>query len=139
MSPTPCSSCGKALATADILYTEDARVVCLECSSKREIQRDEKGAARNIKIASFTCLAAALFGFAAFYIGFGLFFWTSAIISVASGVYAAQAFMMGEDRFTAHLEPSEKLLIMICTGIGLAICAFETLLVVGIIDPRILW
>ncbi|MDQ3368962.1 MAG: hypothetical protein M3680_26355 [Myxococcota bacterium] len=139
MSPTPCSSCGKALATADILYTEDARVSCLACSAKREIERDERGAARNIKLASFTCLAAALFGFAAFYIGFGLFFWTSAVISVASGVYAAQAFVVGEDRFTAHLAPSEKLVTMICTGLGLAICAFETLLMLGIINPRILW
>jgi len=133
---TPCSSCGQALATADILYTEDARVVCLACSSKREIVRDEQRAARNIKIAAFTCLGAALFGFGSFAIGFGLFFYAAAIVSVASGIYAGGALINGHDRFTQHMTSADKTLAWICTGLGLAVAGFETLVIAGYIPFR---
>ena len=126
MSTTACSSCGKALAPSDILYTEDAKVVCVECSTKREIVRDEKGAARNIRMASFTCLGAALFG---------LFFYAGAIISIASGVFAGQAIMSaGDERFTKHISPGEKTVIIACTVLGLAISSFETLVMLGVIE-----
>jgi len=135
MATTACSSCGKALAPADILYTEDAKVVCVECSTKREIVRDEKGAARNIRMAAFTCLGAALFGFAAFSVGYGLFFYAGAIISIASGIFAGQAIISaGDDRFTKHISPAEKTVIVACTFIGLAISSFETLVMFGVIE-----
>lgn len=135
MSTTACSSCGKALAPADILYTEDAKIVCVECSTKREIVRDERGAARNIRMASFTCLGAALFGFASFAVGYGLFFYAGAIISVASGIFAGQALMSaGDDRFTKHISPGEKTVIIACTVLGLAIASFETLVMLGVIE-----
>jgi hypothetical protein len=135
MSTTACTSCGKALAPADILYTEDAQVVCVDCSTKREIVRDEKGAARNIRIAAFTCLGAALFGFAAFSVGIGLFFYAGAIISVASGIFAGQAMISGGDeRFTKHISPAEKTVIVASTLIGLGIASFETLVIFGVIE-----
>lgn len=128
-----CSSCGTALATADILYTEDARIVCLACSSKREIARDEKRAARNVKLSSFTCLGAAIFGFASFAIGFGLFFYAAAVVSIASGVYAGNALINGHDRVTQHMTPADKAIAWACTGLGLAIAGFETLVIAGYI------
>jgi hypothetical protein len=137
---SPCSSCGKALAAADILYTDEAKIVCVECSTKREIVRDEKGAARNIRMASFTCLGAALFGFAAFAVGYGLFFYAGAIISVASGIFAGQAILSaGDERFTKHISPGEKTVIIICTVLGLAISSFETLVIMGVIEWTPVW
>ena len=135
MSTTACTSCGKALAPADILYTEDAKIVCIACSTKREIVRDEKGAARNIRMASFTCLGAALFGFASFAVGYALFFYAGAIISVASGIFAGQAILSaGEERFTKHISPGERVVIIACTVIGLGIASFETLVITGFIE-----
>jgi hypothetical protein len=135
-----CSSCGTTLALADVLYTEDARIVCGACNTKREIVRDEKGAARNIRLASFTCLGAALFGFAAFAVGFGLFFYAGAIISVASGIFAGQAILSsGEARFTKHISPGEKVVIIACTGLGLAIASFETLVILDVIEWTPFW
>jgi hypothetical protein len=135
-----CSTCGKALAPADILYTDDARVVCVTCSTKQEIVRDEKGAARNIRMASFTCLGAALFGFAAFSVGFGLFFYAGAIISIASGIFAGQAILSsGDERFTKHIAPGEKTVIVFCTVLGLLISSFETLVILGVIQWTPFW
>ena len=135
MSTTACTSCGKALAPADILYTEDAKIVCVDCSTKREIVRDEKGAARNIRMAALTCLGAALFGFAAFSVGYGLFFYAGAIISIAAGVFAGTAIMSaGDERFTKHISPGEKTVIIACTVLGLGIASFETMVMLGVID-----
>jgi len=140
MSTTACSSCGKSLAPADILYSEDAQIVCVDCSTKRAIVRDEKGAARNIRMASFTCLGAALFGFASFAVGYGLFFYAGAIISIASGIFAGQAILSGgEERFTKHISPGEKTVIVACTFIGLAISSFETLVMMGVIEWTPFW
>lgn len=135
---TTCSSCNKSLATADVLYTEDAQPVCVGCTAQREIKRDEKNAARNIKMAGVTCLVAGVVGFAAFYISYGLFFYPAAIVSVASGLYAGQA-MLTSDRFTAHMTSTDKTVTLVCTIGGLAIAAFETLVLGGYIDwrPRI--
>ena len=135
-----CSSCGKALAAADVLYTEDAKIVCTACNVKQEIVRDEKGAARNIRMAAFTCLGAALFGFAAFSVGYGLFFYAGAIISIASGIFAGQAILSaGDERFTKHISPAEKIVIIAATVIGLAISSFETLVILGVIEWTPVW
>jgi uncharacterized Zn finger protein (UPF0148 family) len=61
MADGTCSSCGKALATADILYNDRGDVVCGDCSVKADIKGDEKRAANNVKIAALTCLVAAVF------------------------------------------------------------------------------
>ena len=135
MSTTACSQCGKALTPDAILYTEDAAVVCVDCNTKREIVRDERGAARNIRAASFTCLGAALLSFASFSVGFGLFFYAGAIISIASGIFAGTAIMSaGDERFTKHISPGEKTVIIACTVLGLGISSFETLVMLGVID-----
>jgi hypothetical protein len=136
MSTTNCSSCGKTLATADILYTEDAQVVCVDCQGKREIVRDEKGAARNIRIASFTCLGAGLFGFGAFAIGIGLFFYAAGAISVAAGFFVLNGMYGGgkkDEQFTKHISTSERTVILVCTYAGLAIALFEVLVIGGVI------
>lgn len=140
MSTTACSSCGKALAPADVLYTEDAKIVCALCSTKRAIVGDERGAARNIRMASFTCLGAALFSFASFSVGFGLFFYAGAAIAFASGIFAGQALLnAGDDRFTQHISPAEKTVIIACTVLGLAIASFETLVILDVIEWTPFW
>ena len=140
MSTQACTSCGKALAPTDVLYTEDAKIVCVECSTKREIVGDEKRAARNIRMASFTCLGAALLGFASFAVGYGLFFYAGAIISFASGIFAGQAILSAsDDRFTKHISPGEKTVIIACTVIGLALSSFETLVILDVIPWTPFW
>jgi len=80
-------------------------------------------------------IIAALFGFGAFSIGFGLFFYASAVISVASGFFAGQVFInAGDERFTKHISPQEKVVIIICTVGGLAIASFETLVILDVIQ-----
>ncbi len=133
MTTTACSSCGKQLATADILYTEEALPICGDCSGKQEIVRDEKRAARNIRFAAVTCLGAAIFGFAAFSVGIGLFFYAFAITSVAAGIFAGQAILAGDERFMRHVTPAQKTMMIVCTVAGLAFASFETLVILGVI------
>ncbi len=59
MADTACSSCGKALATGDVLYNPQGVVICADCSTKAEIQGDEKRAAGNIRIAAYTSSSRA--------------------------------------------------------------------------------
>jgi hypothetical protein len=139
MADTTCTTCGKALAQADILYNTSGNVVCLDCSTKAEIKGDEGRAARNIKIAAFTCIGAAIVGFLAFGVGFGLGFWPSAIASVASGVFALNGIAgPGSEKFVAYLSGTDKTLIWVCTLIGFAITAFEVLVIGGAIKFQ-LW
>jgi hypothetical protein len=129
-----CSACGKGLAASDVLYTSEAAIICAECAGKAEIVGDERNAARNIKIAAFTCLGAALMGFGAFMVAFGLGFWSGAIISVSSGLYVLNAMIGAEsERFTRYLSAATKSTIWLCTLAGLAIAAYETLAMFGII------
>jgi predicted RNA-binding Zn-ribbon protein involved in translation (DUF1610 family) len=123
-----CSSCGTALAQADILYTEDAKVVCAKCSGKAEIKRDERRAATNIKNAAYTCLGFAL---AAWFIN--PVFLCSAI-SLTSGLYAVKSLLPGNERFTSYLSSSEKTVAWATAGLGLAIASFELLIILNVLS-----
>ncbi len=133
MSDSICSTCGKALAPSDVLYTSEAAIICAACAGKAEIVGDERNAARNIKLAAFSCLGAALAGFAAFMVAFGLGFWTGAIISLAAGFYAGNSMLSDGGRFTKYLSPTEKTAVWISTIAGLVIAAYETLAIFGIV------
>ncbi len=133
MAETACSSCGKALGPSDILYNEQALVVCADCTMKAQIVGDEKNAARNIRIAAYTCLVAGLFGFAALKVAFSLGFYAAAIASVASGLFAGQGMINGDERFLSKLTSAQRITIWICTGLGLAIAAYETLAFFGVV------
>ena len=136
MADAICSGCNKPLAAHDVLYTAEAKIVCAECNGKAEISRDESRSARNIKRAAFTCLGAALFGLACMMMMFALGFWPCAIISVASGLFAANSMISNGERFLRYLTAFDKTLIWVCTLAGLGIAAFETLAMFGIIPIR---
>jgi DNA-directed RNA polymerase subunit RPC12/RpoP len=134
MADTTCSTCGKALAQPEILYNTSGNVVCLDCSTKAEIKGDEGRAARNIKIAAFTCLGTAVVSFLAFGVGFGLGFWPAAIAAVASGVFAINGIAgPGAEKFVAYLSKTDKTLVWVCTAIGFAFIAYEVLAMGGAI------
>lgn len=136
VADTTCGSCGKALAPNDVLYDAEARVQCGACASKAEISRDEARSAKNIKRAAFTCLGAGVFAFACFTVLFGLGFWAGAIISVGAGLYAGQSMLTNGERFLKYLSPAEKAAIWVCTVLGLAIAAYETLVIFDVVHFR---
>jgi predicted RNA-binding Zn-ribbon protein involved in translation (DUF1610 family) len=128
-----CASCGKGLASNDVLYTGEAKIVCAECAGKAEISRDEARSARNIKRAALTCLVAALLGLAALMTMFALGFWACAVISVSAGLFAGNSMISNGERFLRYLSPVDKTVIWVCTLGGLGIAMFETLSMFGII------
>jgi hypothetical protein len=133
MSESICSGCNKALAPGDVLYTDQAKIICVECAGKAEISRDEASSARNIKRAALTCLVAAILGFGSLITMFSLGFWACAVISVGAGLFAANSMISNGERFLRYLSPADKTMIWVCTLGGLGIAAFETLSMFGII------
>jgi hypothetical protein len=133
MAQAICSGCNQPLATGDVLYTDEAQIVCAACAGKAEISRDEARSARNIKRAAVTCLAAAVLSFGALITMFGLGFWACAIISVSAGLFAANSMISNGERFLRYLSAADKTVIWVCTLAGLGIAAFETLAMFGVI------
>jgi len=132
MADSACSSCGKALATSDILYNDQGNIICVECSAKADIQGDEKRAARNIKVAAMTCAAAGIAGFVALGIGFGLAFWPSVIVCVASAIFALNGLHgPGAERFVKYLTGGDRIVIYVGSAIGLALTTYEALIFGG--------
>jgi hypothetical protein len=128
MADGTCSSCGKALATADILYNDRGDVVCSDCAAKADIKGDEGRAANNIKIAAITCLAGAIFAGSAFFVGFGLGFFSAGVISVAAGFFALNGLAgPGAEKFVAYLSPAAKSTAWVCVSLGVAIDIFVTM------------
>jgi hypothetical protein len=121
METQACSMCGKALSGSDILYTEDARVVCNGCSAKAEISRDEGRAARNIKGAAWSCLGASVFAWF-----FNPFFIVN-IAALLSGIFAIKSVLPGNERFTRYLSPGERTMIWVVTIIGFVLTGLELL------------
>ena len=111
--------CGKAISGSDILYTEDARVVCNACSATAEISRDEGRAARNIKTAAWTCLGASVFAWF-----FNPFFLVN-VGAILSGIFAIKSVLPGNERFTKYLTGGERTMIWVVTIIGLVLTGLE--------------
>ncbi len=129
-----CTSCGKAIATAEIVYTEQAKIVCTPCSLAREITRDAGRAARNIKISAVTALLAGVFGLGGMAIDFALFFYAGAIISIGATLLAWRPFVLpGSERFTKYLTKADRTVIFACAGLALAIALVELLAIKGVI------
>lgn len=129
-----CTSCGKAISGAEIVYTENAKIVCSTCSLDREIKRDEGRAARNIKISAITALLAGIFGFGGMWIDFSLFFYAGAVISVAAAIFAWKPFVLpGSERFTQYLTKADRTVIFICAGLAVVIALLELLGIKGVI------
>jgi hypothetical protein len=138
MADSACSSCGKALATSDILYNTQGNVVCVECNAKADLQGDEQRAARNIKLAAITCAVAGVAGFIALGIAFGLAFWPSVIACIASGMFALNGLHgPGAARFVAYLTKTDKLVIWVCCGLGFALTAYEALAFGGYVPFKV--
>ena len=128
MADATCSSCGKALATSDILYNTRGDVVCVECNAKADIVGDEKRAANNIRIAAITCFLAGGAALAAFFVDFGLGFIAGGVISVTAGFFAMNGMAgKGAAKFVAYLSPSAKTVVWVLALGGLAIDFFMLL------------
>src|SRR5205823_2469668 len=55
-----CSGCGVAVADNQILYTEDAKIVCARCNGKADIVRSDKAVGNNIRNAALTALCCGI-------------------------------------------------------------------------------
>jgi hypothetical protein len=121
---TPCTSCGKPITGADILYTEDANPICMQCNGVRSIHVDEERAARNIQKAAWTCLVTAIIGY------FINPFFIMNVFAMLSGIWAIQSMARGNERFTNYLSSGERGQIWVCSILGIALTALQVLAIV---------
>ena len=125
MADQSCSSCGKALATGDVLYNERGDIVCTGCNEKAGLLGNETRAAKNVKIAAITSAVAGAAALVAMGIAFVLAFWAAAIASVSSGVFAINGVSgVGSERFVKYLTSRDKTVIWVCSALGFAFTGY---------------
>ena len=123
-----CNGCGTPVAAANVLYTADARVVCAKCYAAADIVETDKRHANNIRNAA---IASSLLGFLTFFAplsGILLVVLASGTAAVASGIYAINAMAFGQERFTKHLTPGDRILVWVCSIVGIGLGAFFALM-----------
>ena len=123
-----CNGCGAPIAAANVLYTADARVVCAKCYAAADIVETDKRHANNIRN---TAIGSSLCGILTIFAPLsGVLFVVLAAgtASVISGIYAINAMAFGQERFTKHLTPGDRLLVWICSIIGIGLGAFFALM-----------
>jgi uncharacterized membrane protein HdeD (DUF308 family) len=125
-----CSGCGAPVAAANVLYTADARIVCAKCYAAADIVETDKRHANNIRNAAIGSALCGILTFFAPLSGVLLVVLASGTAAVASGIYAINAMAFGQERFTKHLTPGDRLLVWICSIIGMALGAFFALMMV---------
>jgi hypothetical protein len=111
------------MATRDVLYTTDAKMVCPACYAKADIVETDKRAGNNIKSAAWGALGASILSL--FFNPFYFFTISSAI----SAFYALGSLSRKEDeRFTKHIA-KERGLVMAAAIAALVINALALLIV----------
>ena len=125
-----CNGCGVPVAAANVLYTADARIVCAKCYAAADIVETDKRHANNIRNAA---IASSLLGILTLFApisGILLVVLASGTAAVGSGIYAINAMAFGQERFTKHLTPGDRVLVWICSIIGMALGAFFALMMI---------
>jgi len=131
MSNVACNSCGTPIDPANALYTADAKMVCARCYAAADILETDKRAAHNIRNAAIGCAVGGVFSFFSPLSGFMLVVVAIIVATFASGIYAINSMANGQERFTRHLTPGDRVLVWVCSIIGMAIAGFMGLAALG--------
>ena len=123
-----CSGCGAPVAAANVLYTADARIVCAKCYAAADIVETDKRHANNIRNVAIGSSLCGILTFFAPLSGVLLLVLAAGTASVISGIYAINALAFGQERFTKHLTPGDRLLVWVCSILGIALGALFSLL-----------
>jgi hypothetical protein len=122
-----CNFCGKHLVMGEILYTNDARVACLECNRKVDMLATEVNVGGNILKAAIFAISAGGLGLLILVLPFSasipflLFALTLAIASLWSAVHALRSVnQKGDERFTKHVQ-QHRGAIYACSIIGIVL------------------
>jgi uncharacterized membrane protein HdeD (DUF308 family) len=126
-----CSGCGTPVAAANVLYTADARIVCAKCYAAADIVETDKRHAHAIRNAAIASSLAGLLTVFSPLSGFIFVVIACGVAAVASGVYAVNAMSFGQERFTKHLTPGDRVLVWICSIVGIGLGAFFTLMMIA--------
>jgi hypothetical protein len=126
-----CSGCGTPVAAANVLYTADARIVCAKCYAAADIVETDKRHANNIRNAAIGSSLAGILTIFAPLSGIILVVLAAGVAAVASGVYAVNAMSFGQERFTKHLTPGDRLLVWVCSVVGIGLGAFFSLMMLA--------
>jgi hypothetical protein len=127
-----CNMCGVALAPADVLYTQDARIVCAKCYANLDIVETDKRAAHNIRNAAIACAVMGVISFFSPLSGFMAVVIGCVVASFVSGIYAIQSLARGNERFTRHLTSGDRVLIWFCCIFGFLVAGIMGLAVLGV-------
>jgi hypothetical protein len=124
----PCSMCGTPVAPQNILYTQDARVVCARCYAQADIVETDKRAANNIRNAAIGCAIGGIFTFFSPLSGMVIIVLVAAALTIMSGVFAVMGVTSNQTRFTRHLTSGDRVLIWFCSIFGMLVGGFVALM-----------
>jgi hypothetical protein len=120
---TACAGCGCAMSPNAVLYNAAAQPLCQSCFNKADLIATDRRAADNIRKAGYLCIGAGVTSLIA-PIAMG-FLIVCVVLALTSGVYALQSLARGNERFTAHLTPLQRQVVLACTIGGIALVAFS--------------
>lgn len=123
MEAQACSGCGKPISGSEILYTEDARVVCAACEGKADIVATDKRAAGNIVKAAWSSVGSGLVALGASAAMLGIITWLLVAMAFVPAIFAMSSLASGNERFTQHLSPGQRTGAWVCAVVGIALAA----------------
>lgn len=131
MAIQACSGCGTAVADENVLYTAEARIVCAKCYAAADIVETDKRHAHAIRNAAIGSSLAGIGTFFSPLSGFTIVVVAFAIAAIGSGIYAIQSMSFGQERFTKHLTPGDRILVWVCSLIGIIIASLVGLTILA--------
>jgi hypothetical protein len=126
---TTCSGCGVALAPSDVLYSSDAKPVCLACNSKTDLVDTDKRAAANIVRAGWVAVGAGILSCFGQIALMGILAYFIVATSVISAGYALNSLSPSNERFSKYLTAGQKTVVQVTAVAGIV---FSMLTVGGI-------
>ena len=129
MANVACNGCGTMIDPANALYTADAQMVCAKCAAASDILETDKRAAHNIRNAGIACALTGVMSFFSPLSGFLLVVVGVIVMTFLSGIYAINSMANGQERFTRHLTPGDRVLIWFCSIFGMAVAGLMGLTV----------
>ena len=138
MEMQACSSCGKQITGSDVLYTEDARIVCASCQGAADIVSTDKRAAGNIWKAAWSSVGMGVVAFGAGFAMLGIITYLLVAMAIVPAVFAMQGVARGNERFTQHLTSGQQSGIWMLSIIGIILAGLTALGVPGLIAVHVI-